>query len=495
MYRDRAFDLQGPLPWNARALTQDLALETLVAAMARGDALVRQVSVTALLTPWSNDLDTILYRQAVVRDGLNNPGVLRELYDLTVETIENKRKHYFSAWGTHPSSVLFGAVEIMRMYAGMLRRLRGIARAHAARFSSEAFGTLFATLERELTDEYLDQIEVHLDDLRFPRGTLISARLGPGNVGTSQTLHEVPEDHRPWWRRLWARRARAYSFRLSDRDEAGARALSEIRDRGIHLVAGALARSADHVEQFFHNLCTELAFYVGCLNLHEQLTALGEPTCFPRPLPLGQRRLNCRGLYDPCLAVQLRRYVVGNAAYAENQPLVIITGANQGGKSVFLRSIGLGQLMMQGGMFVGAESFEAEVCGSLITHYRREEDATLKSGKLDEELSRLSEIVDHLTPNALLLLNESFAATNEREGSEIARQVIAALLEKGMKVYFVTHLHSFARGCFERPPAPALFLRAERREDGSRTFRLLEGAPLPTSHGRDLYQRIFALDA
>jgi hypothetical protein len=37
----------------------------------------------------------------------------------------------------------------------------------------------------------------------------------------------------------------------------------------------------------------------------------------------------------------------------------------------------------------------------------------------------------------------------------------------------------------------ALFLRAERLTDGRRTFRLVEGEPLPTSYGEDLYRRIF----
>ena len=39
---------------------------------------------------------------------------------------------------------------------------------------------------------------------------------------------------------------------------------------------------------------------------------------------------------------------------------------------------------------------------SLFTHFKREEDVTRKSGKLDEELARMSQIVDHLTPNSLV---------------------------------------------------------------------------------------------
>jgi len=37
----------------------------------------------------------------------------------------------------------------------------------------------------------------------------------------------------------------------------------------------------------------------------------------------------------------------------------------------------------------------------------------------------------------------------------------------------------------------AVFLRAERRADGERTFKLREGEPLQTSFGEDLYNRIF----
>ena len=118
----------------------------------------------------------------------------------------------------------------------------------------------------------------------------------------------------------------------------------------------------------------------------------------------------------------------------------------------------------------------------------------MTSGKLDEELSRMSFIVDHITSNSMILFNESFAATNEREGSEIARQIICALLEQGIKVFFVTHLYEFAHGFYDKNMQNAMFLRAERQADGRRTFKLLEGEPLQTSFGEDVYHRVFATD-
>jgi DNA mismatch repair ATPase MutS len=197
------------------------------------------------------------------------------------------------------------------------------------------------------------------------------------------------------------------------------------------------------------------------------------------------------GLYDVCLFLTLGQKVVGSALAAGNIDLAVITGANQGGKSTFLRSIGLAQLMMQSGMFVPAESFCANLCDAIFTHYRREEDTTMTSGKLDEELGRMSAIVDHMKPNALLLFNESFAATNEREGSEIARQIVSALVAKRIKVFFVTHLYTLARGFYDKGMTNAVFLVAERRADGERTFRIIEGEPSQTSYGDDVYDRIF----
>ena len=149
--------------------------------------------------------------------------------------------------------------------------------------------------------------------------------------------------------------------------------------------------------------------------------------------------------------------------------------------------------MMQCGMFAPAQSFSSNVCDDLFTHYKREEDTTMKSGKLDEELSRMSDIVDKITSHSMMLFNESFAATNEREGSEIARQIICALLEKRIKVFFVTHLYQFAHGFCDKKMEGAIFLRAERQADGGRTFKLVEGEPLQTSYGEDLYRAIWPM--
>jgi hypothetical protein len=112
----------------------------------------------------------------------------------------------------------------------------------------------------------------------------------------------------------------------------------------------------------------------------------------------------------------------------------------------------------------------------------------MESGKLDEELARMSEIANHLVPNAMLLCNESLASTNEREGSEIARHVVQALLDEGIRVLFVTHMFDLADSFYRQGLDTALFLRAQRGVDGARPFKISEDRPLPTSYGEDSYR-------
>jgi DNA mismatch repair ATPase MutS len=491
LYRDRDFDLETPVPPRAEDVVQDLELEVLCRAMAAGDAFLLNVARKALFSLLT-DVDAVLHRQNVLRDCLANPEVVRGLYDLAVETIERERKEYWGLVSGNPGFLLRRSVSVLTMFVEMLRRLRREAETHGLRFRSEGFTALFATLRRELDDTYLAGVEAHLRRLKFRDGVLLSARLGSGNVGTDYALRRQNDDDRPWLRRLLRRRPESYSFRIHERDEAGAQALAQLQDRGINIVANALAQSNDHILGFFRMLRTELAFYVGCLNLHDRLTAKGEPLSFPLPAPCAERRFTVRGLYDVCLSLSLKGRAVGNEVDADGADLVMITGANQGGKSTFLRSVGLAQLMMQCGMFVPAQSYGANLATGIHTHYRREEDATMRAGKFEEELERMSSIVDRLKPDSLMLFNESFQSTNEREGSEIGRQIVDALLESRVKVFFVTHMYDLAGGLHRRNMKSFAFLRAERREDGTRTFKLAAAPPLSTSFGRDLYEQIFA---
>ncbi len=494
--RHADFDARRGLPWNAEALAADLSLTTLFEAIAQQDDCVFEVARKVVLSGVKSDLDTIRYRQDILRDCLDHPEIVRALYKVAVEAIEKQRSHYLGSFlSRFADSLLRDAVESMTVFLTFLRKLREIADSHGQSFVSEGWTQFFAMLKHDLDDDYLALVQDHLEVLKFRHGELLSAQLGKANKGAHYTLHRVPPrkwSWHTWWRELFFEKRAVYRFELHPRDEAGAQALNALRNRGISLAANALGQSAGHVRDFFGMLRTELAFYIGCINLHERLRQKGEPTCIPTAVAADQLLFAFCGLYDIGLTLNVEPRVVGNDVNADGKGLVVITGPNTGGKSTFLRSIGLAQLMMQSGMFVPAVSFACSLCDGLFTHYKREEDVAMESGKFDEELSRMSQIVDGVSPYSMILFNESFAATNEREGSEIAHQIISALLEKKVRAFCVTHMYELAHGFCEENKGNMLFLRAGRGADGARTFKMIEGEPLPTSFGEDLYHRIFS---
>jgi DNA mismatch repair ATPase MutS len=476
------------LPWNYAALSQDLELNVLLNTMARGDGFIFAAATVGLLNGVT-DSGVIAYRQEIMRDCLRSSAVVRQIYEIAIQALKGQRERHWSIMSRYPAGTLHHAVDVLGVFVEALKKLRAVADQNIEVFESRGFSKLFTMLQAELSDDYFALIGQHLKRLKFNGGVLVSAELGRGNKGTGYVLRR-PHRERGWLARLLPQ-SEGYTYHLHPRDEAGSQTLGTLRDRGVNLVANAMAQSMDHISSFFQMLRTELAFYVACLNLYEHLQQLGAPVCFPNPAQLGEGALSFTGLYDVSLAISKDGTVVGNDLSGHGKSVIVVTGANTGGKSTFMRSLGLAQLMMQAGMFVPANDFSAEVRSALQTHYKREEDTTMESGKLDEELSRMNEIVGRLQPGSMLLMNESFAATNEREGSEIATQITTALMEKGVKICYVTHLYHFAHRLYQKRLPNVVFLRAERRPDGARTFKLSEAGPLQTSYGEDLYRQVF----
>jgi MutS domain V len=473
-------------------IEDDLELRRLYKAMAADDSYLVQVA-EKVIPLGITDPEAIRYRQNVLADCLAHRAVIEKMYAIAVDGDEVRRKVFLAGLVFRdPVTILNGSLRLLEPLVTNLKQLRALSDAHAREFNSAGFRQFFTMISQQLNDDYLRQLDDHLAELNLPRGTLLSAQLTLGNKGRRYLLHVPPR--RNLWDRLTGNHS-GYGFEINERDVAGSQALAELAGRAINDIANTLTQSADHVRGFFVRLRFELGFYRGCLNLHDRLTKAGVPTCFPEPTPLGTRSFRCRDLRDVGLCLSTERTVRGNDIDGQNACLVMVTGANEGGKSTFLRSIGTAQVMMQAGMFVTASSLRAEVTSGVFTHFKREEDDTMTHGKFDEELDRMNTLAAHITAQSMLLCNESFASTNEREGSQIARGIIDAMLKCEVAVVFVTHMYDLAHSLYLRRQPTYLFLRAERRPDGTRTFGMQAAPPEPTSYGEDSFRRVFGAEA
>jgi len=483
---ESGFDPEVALPDQTEAVIDDLGLDHVLAGLSRRDDYLTQIAKAALFQPVT-DSDVISFRQDVFADCVSHPDVFRTLYQIASESPKVERSIRLGWHATRPLARLQHSRAIMLGHLELLRQVRAQADAHASKITSAGMRALFESVQDELSDEYLADVERYLSLLDFRGGQFETVRLGKANEATGFVLR-VPAKRPSLWDSLTAA-LHPHTVMVAERDMAGAESLGELKELGAVVAADALSRSAEHVKGLFVALRREVGFYVAGLNLFETLRGQGLSTCRPVVRP-PQGGISAFGLYSPLLAVRGERPVASDVDAADSN-LVVITGANQGGKSTFLRAAGIAQLMFQCGLFVTADEFAAAPVRSVFTHFRREEDTTMESGKFDEELARMSAIADQITPDSLLLCNESFSSTNERDAAVVGGDVILALHHAGVTVHVVTHQYELAARLLDES-ADGTFLRAERLDDGVRSHRIVVGAPLRTSYGSDLYEEVMS---
>ena len=455
---------------------RDLRLEPIVAVMGGGNPQMEAVCRQVLNAPLQS-AEEIYYRQDVLRDCIRDPQRLETVYEICVEAEEKRKNTWCRLTSPHLTTVYSSAADLLKIYMEALVRIRKTL--ETGDFQSQGLQQLSALLTKELSDAYLEEVRSLQPGIESKNGIEISAGFGPYLQGVAYVKRQ-PD---PKYGRLrWLLQP---SYTLGERDMKGAKDLELREDRALNEVANVMAQAAGNLQSLVDQLREELSFYMGGIHLWRKLSPWG--LCFPE-LTDGKGR-SYTGLYDGSMAVSGNERVVPNTLESGEQSLWLITGANQGGKTTFLRSVGLCQLMAQCGLFVCAEKCRIPVKQQIFTHFEREEDRNLNSGKLDEELVRMSEIVDRIRPGAMLLSNESFSSTNDRDGSEIFLGIVRGLLNCETEIFAVTHLMDFSETIAQRQDV--LSLRPERKATGERTYKLQEAKPHPDAFAEDVYREVF----
>jgi DNA mismatch repair ATPase MutS len=149
--------------------------------------------------------------------------------------------------------------------------------------------------------------------------------------------------------------------------------------------------------------------------------------------------------------------------------------------------------MMQLGMFVPAKCAKISPVDAIYTHFPTGADDTIDKGRLGEECARLGEIFDYVTPNSLVLLDESLSSTGSYEASYIAAEVLGGLAHVGCRCLFSTHLHELAAE-IDNINARSLAsggvaidtLVAGMKGEGKRSFKIMRAKPDGKSYARDI---------
>lgn len=117
----------------------------------------------------------------------------------------------------------------------------------------------------------------------------------------------------------------------------------------------------------------------------------------------------------------------------------IITGSNMGGKTSFLRTIGINIVLMNAGTYVCAKSFRASYL-KIFTSMRVGDDIEKGISTFYGELLRIKKAMDYLNQgNMLVLIDEIFKGTNYQDRIYGAKKVIQRLQNQQVITFLTTH--------------------------------------------------------
>lgn len=204
------------------------------------------------------------------------------------------------------------------------------------------------------------------------------------------------------------------------------------------------------------------------------------------------------GIYNmkliPVVSEEHETIVTNDLDFDDEHCVYILTGANRGGKTTITQAIGQLFVMAQGGIYVPGDSFEYVPVDCIYTHFPADEDKTLDLGRLGEECKRFKEMYSAATPKSLLLLNETFSTTSFEEGYYIAKDSVKAILKKGIRTIYNTHMHKLGYEVDEINAAESeASVRAVslivKSDAGKRSFKVELAPPEGMSYARDIAQK------
>ncbi len=183
-----------------------------------------------------------------------------------------------------------------------------------------------------------------------------------------------------------------------------------------------------------------------------------------------------RGLYNPNILYKVgkKRLVANDVEMDEDNRIFILTGPNSGGKSVYLNSLGIAQLLFQLGLPVPAADAEMKPFKTIAAMGVKSAEKT-NDGRLANEVTRLKECLQALTDSTLILLDETFSSTSAFDGVFLAESLIKYLANRGCYTVYVTHFHELSQRIKElNKDGYSIHMLTAQNIDGRRTYKIVQ---------------------
>ncbi|MBI5668184.1 MAG: hypothetical protein HZC41_09275 [Chloroflexi bacterium] len=491
----------------------DLGLNELANALAlhrRYLPFVRQ-TLSALTT----DAAVIAWRQAVLADFRRSPALVERVEALLPRLAELREGR--ALLGGRQRHVLLQTADRLAeldLYTGVVQELHDALQ--VAPLESPALVALRAGVATLLEDAAFQELRRDLPQLRAPleniRSITVGINLDTQLLPASAVLLAVNDvklgEAASLFNRLIGARDGDEDSGIAplhtvpaNPDERPLSPLFQDLDRILAQVAQPVARALTRYvktgSSWLANLEYECAFFIGATRLMERLAAQGVPLCQPDSAPVEERNTTLDGLVNVALALRGGPPPVPSDARLDaDGRIAILTGPNSGGKTTYLRGVGLAQVLFQAGLWVTARAARLSPADYILTHFPALE--TRQQGRLAEEAGRLRQLFQQATAHSLVLLNETFSSTASGEALYLAQDVLAALRVIGARAVFATHLSELAARIPDIEAAVtgdsrlvSLVAGVRLADDGQAvpTFVIAPGIPLGRSYAQEIARR------
>ncbi len=475
-----------------------------------------------VLTELYSDERVALYRQDILEDFMRIPQLEVQLSESLRTINENAHSVFAKAGATQSFFELEKSIADIESFIECMQECHVFFQKYGSKVRSAGLKLVFEELDKQYQSDNFNIVVNEISELKKAIGSEIRSVVFGVNLDnlmrpTQIMLLSISQDElrkKTLFDRLLgsARQAEPiseiYSRKCTDGtiDRVNEVFFSEL-DK---LSSGYMKRfnsAIDHLYRestsYLIQLAPQIDFYLGVKRFIERVNNLGLNMCRPKLVPLSERKFVCKDMYDPVLANKYVTFTVrdrmevriftNDCSLDDSARILILSGANNGGKTTYTRAAGVNQILAQSGLYVAASSAVISLCSGIFTHFPKKEEIGINTSRFAEECKTFRSTIETADSHSLVLMNESLSSTNPYYSGIIGEELIKIFADIGCRMIFNTHFAELSQKAESINAtgysSTVRSVYAECDKFGKPTYRIIDGLPPVTENAKFIFDK------